>query len=112
MQQIKSAIIGKAWINGISNEIMPANFIMPSDIEFTANQSFLLGNLTFRTDRNLSIPVKVAKGEKLNLFANKKRDGKRDADFSVSVQLPVDQAEAIIATTKAGAQAWKEAHTT
>ena len=110
MKQIKSAIIGKAWANGTSNEIMPSNYILPQDMEFTANQSFILGNLTFRTDRNLSVPVKVSKGASLNLFANQKREGKRDADFSVSVLLDVEEANKVISATKAGAAAWKEAN--
>ena len=110
MQELKSAIIGKVWINERSNELAPTSFKVPQDMVFEANQSFMLGNMTFRTDRNLTIPVNVQKGTSLNLYANKKREGMRDADFSVSLTLPKEKAEAIIAATKAGAQAWKQAH--
>lgn len=107
MKQIKSAIIGKAWKNGESGELMPASFVISEDTVFSANQSFILGHLTFRTDRNLTVSVPMKKGSLLNLFANKKRDGHKDADFSVSVLLPVDEANTVINATKAGVAAWK-----
>lgn len=109
MQQIKNAIIGKAWSNG-SQELTPASFVMTADTTFSANQSFLLGNLTFRTDRNLTSPVTIKAGESLSLYANKKRPDHKDADFSVSVCLPIEEANLIISATKAGALAWKEAN--
>lgn len=110
MQQVKSAIIGKAWANTMSTELMPSSFKLSQDMAFTANESFILGNLTFKTDRNLITPVTVKEGAALYLYANRKRDGKKDADFSVSVLLDITDANRVIAETKAGVIAWKQAN--
>lgn len=108
--QVKSAIIGKAWIAPGSTAIIPATYTLPADMTFEANQSYLVAGMSFRTDRNLTVPVTVKAGEKLFFYTNTKRPGKQDPDFSVSVLLPTVEAEAVITTTKAGAEAWKNSN--
>lgn len=108
--QLKSAIIGKAWIPQGSTAILPANFVLPNDMTFAANESYLIAGMSFRTDRNLSVPVTVKAGEKLFFYTNSKRPGKQDPDFSVSVLLPTTEAETVINASKAGSEAWKATH--
>jgi hypothetical protein len=106
---VKSAIIGKMWINS-SKDLVPAAFELPVDMTFNANESYLLGNLTFRTDRNLTNPVNVKAGSKLMFYSNSKRPGFKDADYSVSVLLPVAEADAVIQSSRDGAAAWRDTH--
>lgn len=114
----KLAIIGRIWTNG-SSEIVPNTYALPKDMTFTANQSFLIGALSFKTDRNLSKPLTVKAGQNLVFFANaNKRTGINpitnmdyvDADYSVSVALPVEEANEIIENSIQSAVAWKTAH--
>lgn len=105
---LKTAIIGKAWVNTTTSAIIPANYVLPVDMTFRENESYLIGNLSFRTDRNLTIPVTVKAGEKLFFFANTKRAGFQDPDYSVSVLLPEAEALAVIENNKAGVLAWKQ----
>lgn len=106
--QLKSAIIGKAWRNEDESAIVKASVTLTEDMVFTANESYLINGLSFRTDRNTTIPVELKAGDKLFFYKNKKRAGMADPDFSVSVLLPVEQAEAFIANSKAGSEAWKK----
>lgn len=108
IEKVKSAIIGKAWRNSDVVGIMPASYTLPSEMVFNANESYLIGDLTFRTDRNTTIPVTVKAGQKLYFYANTKRAGKEDPDYSVSVLMSVEEAEAYIANSREGAEAWKE----
>ena len=110
IRKVKSAIIGKAWRNADSVGIIPASFTLPSTMVFQSNESYLVNGLSFRTDRNTKIPVTVKAGEKLFFYANTKREGKVDPDYSVSVLLPVEEAEAIIADSRSGSEAWKKEH--
>jgi len=110
MEQVKSAIIGKAWINADKGTMIPASHQLIEDMAFSANQSFLIGGLTFRTDRNIQEPIALKAGSNLYFYSNKKRDEKRDADYSVSVLLPEVQANKIIADSRNGAEAWRQAH--
>lgn len=105
---LKSAIIAKAWVNPKATAIIPANYTLPTEMTFEANQRYLLGELSLVTDRNLSSPVTIKAGEKLFFYANTKRAGKQDPDYSVSVVLPEDEAQAIIDMTRAGTEAWKK----
>lgn len=107
---VKSAIIGKVWLNDSVRTLVPAAYTIEQDTTFGANESYVLGNFTFRTDRNLTTPIAVKAGEKLYFYANKKRTGFRDPDYSVSVLLPVAVAEAVIEGSKLGAAAWRAAH--
>ena len=107
MDKVKSAIIGKAWVNPGFTAIVPASYALTEDMTFSANESYLIGGLSFRTDRNLSTPVTIKAGEKLFFYANAKRVGRQDPDYSVSVVLPVAEAEAVIQMTRAGSEAWK-----
>ena len=106
---VKSAIIGKAWTAAGSTAIVPASYILPTDMVFEANQAYLVGGMSFRTDRNLTVPVTIKAGEKLFFYTNTKRPGKQDPDFSVSVLLPSAEAEAVISNSKAGTEAWRKA---
>lgn len=116
--QLKSAIIGKMWINQDGTNIVPSSFTLPVDMSFNANESYLINNLTFRTDRNLNsstvegsvAPVSVKAGDKLFFYANNKRSGFKDADYSVSIQVSAEVADAIIANAKKGIEAWRVAH--
>lgn len=121
IRKVKSAIIGKAWRNADSVGIIPATFVLPSEMTFQANESYLVNGLSFRTDRNTKIPVTVKAGEKLFFYVNKKRPFPEftnpatglayvDPDYSVSVQLEPEQAEAVIADSKSGSENWKKEH--
>jgi hypothetical protein len=106
---LKSAIIGKIWLNG-SKEIRPATFTVPTDMTFEPNQSYMLGDMSFRTDRNLIKPIEVKANERLFLFPNNKRNGINDPDFSVSIKRPEAEANEIIENSKKKAQEWKDAN--
>lgn len=113
--ELKSAIIGKAWKNQKEQTIIPSSFTLPSDMSFSANQSFLVGSLTVRTNRHLNAsptaeevtPLELAAGTTLYFFTNGKREGHNDPDYSVSVRLPIAEAEAIIFNEREGAKNWR-----
>lgn len=109
ISKVKSAIIGKMWDNKgeDSDGLVPQKHVLKSDMTFEANQSFLLGEMTFRTDRNLPRKVTVKEGASLNFYANKKREGKQDADYSVSIILPEKEADELIDGAKANAEKWR-----
>jgi len=71
---LKNFIIGKLWINSVDGS-------RPGAI---------------RINRNLATDIILKAGATLFLNTNKKREGKQDADFSVSVLLPVDTANQLI----------------
>lgn len=108
MDKLKSAIIGKMWAN-VGHDIVPATYALPTDMIFNANESYLIGGLSFRTDRNLIEPVEVKAGARLFFYTNKKRADKQDPDYSVSVLLPEAQADEVIANSRAGAEKWRNA---
>lgn len=113
--QQKFAIIGKVWLNKTSKAIIPANIAMPEDITFNKNENYILAGMSFRTDRNLAEPVTVKAGDKLFLFNNpttpeRQEAGLKDADYSVSVQLPIKDAMRIIDGCTEGRMAWKAAN--
>lgn len=111
---LKSAIIGKIWVNDNNSSIIPASFTLPADMNFAKNESYLIGGLTMRTDRHLNAstveneeaPVAVKTGEKLFFYANNKRT-ENDPDYSVSVLLPVSVAETVIENSKKGLAEWR-----
>lgn len=115
MDTLKSTIIGRMWVNAGSNTMVPATYTVPADVTLSANESYLIGQLSFRTDRNLNAspvagevaPVVLKKGEKLFFYANNKRDGHRDPDYSVSVLLPSAVAETVINNSVRAVQAWR-----
>jgi hypothetical protein len=84
----------------------------------SANESYLIGNLTFRTDRYLNTsevyeeakPLFLPAGTQLFFFSNTKRTGHKDADFSISIKMPIKTAETIINNSKRGSAEWKEAN--
>ena len=75
---LKNFIIGKMWINSNDNN-------RPGSI---------------RISRSLPTDVVLKASTTLFLTPNKKRDGKNDADFSVTVLLPTETADALIAAEK------------
>ena len=107
IEQVKSAIIGKMWDNKAGASIMPSSHKLTEETTFKANQSFLIGDMTFRTDRNLPKDIKVEAGKSLYFYTNKKREGKRDADYSVSIVLPEAEAQSIIDGAKQLADKWR-----
>lgn len=108
IQKGKSAIIGKAWLNGPVVGIVPASYTLPETMTFNADESYLVNGMTFRTDRNTTIPVTVEKGQKLFFYANTKREGKNDPDFSVSVIMTEEAANAYIENSREGSENWKK----
>jgi len=121
--QIQSTIIGKIWLNNSRGKITDASFVLPRDMEFGKNKSFLINGMSFRTDRNLNAspdysatnrdayePLKLPKGAVLNFFGNDQRDGKRDPDLSVSTPLPIEQSELIIRNSEIAVELWKAEH--
>lgn len=118
MQVLKSTIIGRMWTPAGSSVMVPATYTVPSDINLSANESFLIGQLSFRTDRNLNssavagevLPVQLKKGDKLFFYANTKREGHRDPDYSVSVLLPEAVSATVINNSTRAISAWREAN--
>lgn len=110
---VKSAIIGQAWkpraTQGSANTITltPASIVLPQEMTFSADEQYLIGDLSFRTDRNLPMAVTVKAGERLFFYPNSKREGKQDPDLSVSVKLPAEVAEQVISGITAGREAWR-----
>ena len=110
IKQVKPAIIAKAWKNKDAKGLIPAQYILPEAMTFGQNESYILGDLSLRTDRNATIPIKVAAGEKLFFYSNNKReDHPEDPDYSVSVLLPVTEANAFIKNSKTGLEKWRAA---
>lgn len=115
---LKSAIIGKIWTNKAQDSILPNSFALPSDMAFGKNESYLIGGLSMRTNRHLNasleegneVPVVVKAGEKLFFYANNKRTD-NDPDYSVSVILPQQVAEAVIENDRRGLNDWRASHT-
>lgn len=112
---LKSAIIGRVWVNSDNKGIIPSSFTLPEDMTFSANETYLIGQLTFKTDRNLNAsavegetaPLSFKAGEQLFLYSNEKRAGHKDPDYSVSVRLPSEVAEAIITNSQRASDAWR-----
>ena len=71
---LKNFIIGKLWVNSVDGS-------RPGAI---------------RINRNLATDIVLKAGATLFLNTNKKRENKQDADFSISVLLPVDTANQLI----------------
>lgn len=71
---LKNFIVGKLWINSVDGS-------RPGSIKI---------------NRNLATDIILKAGSTLFLNHNKKRDGKVDADFSVSVLLPAETANQLI----------------
>lgn len=115
INQLKSAIIGRVWVNANNAGVIPSFITLPQEMTFSANETYLIGPMTFKTDRNLnassvegvSVPVVLPAGSRLNLYANTKRADHKDPDYSASVQLPTDVADTIINNSKRAAEAWK-----
>jgi hypothetical protein len=69
--------IGRAWINKVSEGSRgPA--------------------LSIQMDRNLSADITLSPGDRVYLWPNKKREGIRDADFRLSMDVPTALADEII----------------
>lgn len=115
MEVLKSTIIGRMWTPSESSVMVPATYTVPSDINLSANESFLIGQLSFRTDRNLNasavagetLPVSMKKGDKLFFYANPKREGHRDPDYTVSVLLPQSVSATVINNSIRSTEAWR-----
>lgn len=116
-QTTQAAIIGKAWINGDKMQLVPASIKLSQDMELNADESFLLGNLSIRTNRHLNssriagqvAPLTLKAGTVINLFTNSKREGKIDPDYSVNVILSAEDAKTIRDNEASGKLAWQAA---
>lgn len=75
---LKNFIIGKLWVNSVDGS-------RPGAI---------------RINRNLPTDIVLKASTTLFLNTNTKREGKQDADYSVSVLLPVETADALIAASQ------------
>lgn len=115
-----TAIIGKIWTNG-SMGVIDDFVVVPKDIVFKADTQYLIGSLSFRTDRNLNTstvpgqiaPLTMKAGDKLYFRPNDPRtDGihTQDPDITVSIKTTKEFATTIIDNSKAGRIAWKEAN--
>ena len=115
-----TAIIGKIWTNG-SMDIIPEFILVLKDKVFHANTSYFIGNLSFKTDRNLNTstvpgeiaPLTLKVGDRLYFRKNDQReDGvhTQDPDITVSIKTTKEFATTIIDNSKAGRIAWKEAN--
>lgn len=78
--------IGNAWIND-------------RDAEDASKP-----RLTIKLDRDLGLNITLTANAQLLLFANKKREGKQDADFRVAVSIPTEVADREIARQQALAE--------
>lgn len=67
---VQREFIGRAWINEVKKE--------------GSNQGTKFLNL--KIDRGIDLTL--VGGDSLTLWPNKKREGKQDADFRVSVEIP------------------------
>ena len=114
VSKVKTTIIGKAWVNQGVPTIMSQHFTLPADMNFSKNESYIIGGLTMRTDRSLNAsavdgveePVSLKAGEKLFFYTNQKRTP-ADPDFSVSVMLPEDVSNVVINNNIKGRDAWR-----
>lgn len=82
---VKSLIIGRAWDNG-------------TELNANGKQS---PRMRMILDRNLGIKITVGAGTEFTFWPANKRDGKRDADYNVAINLPGDVVDAEIARQKA-----------
>lgn len=60
--------------------------------------------LTIKLDRDLGLNVTLTANAQILLFANKKREGKQDADFRVAVSIPAEIADREIARQQLAAE--------
>ncbi len=79
--------IGNAWIND-------------RDAEDVSKP-----RLTIKLDRDLGLNITLTANAQILLFANKKREGKQDADFRVAVSIPAEVADREIARQQAASEA-------
>lgn len=114
--------IGRAWVNngviGRLLELLSPNaagvskVMTMSDVEagtmFKALAAAFIadgGNrkpvINITIDRDLPVAVTLSPLERVLLFPNVKRDGKKDADLRLSIELPADQANAVITAQRA-----------
>ncbi len=77
-QGLKNFIVGKLWLHSVDGN-------RPGAI---------------RISRNLPADITLQAGATLFLNTNLKRDGKMDADFNVSILLPVETADQLIQSQK------------
>lgn len=78
--------IGNAWIND-------------RDVDDDSKPK-----LTIKLDRDLGLSITLAANAQILLFANKKREGKQDADYRVAVAIPAAIADREIARQQAAAE--------
>lgn len=72
--------IGRIWVNEQKNENSP---VMSGVI-----------------DRNLGASITLSPNDRIVFFSNAKRDGKRDADLRVAIEVPAEVAESVIAAQR------------
>ena len=112
---MKSAIIGRAWKNKEDASIIPSSITVPSNMTFGANETYIIGALTFKTDFALNsslvegtvAPVELKSGDKLFFYTSNKREGHdKDPDYTVSVKLAEETANAIINNSRVAREAY------
>lgn len=108
--QLKSAIFAKGWANSNNpfETPTPQPYTFEKDVTFNAGQSYPYYGITVIIDRNLAEPLTLKAGTTISFFANSKREGKRDPDFTISAKLPIAQADAIINASKTALQDWRD----
>lgn len=68
--------IGRAWVN--ENP--------------TGRQALISGQI----DRDLGATILLGANDRIMFFRNEKREGKKDADFRIAIELPIAEADTII----------------
>lgn len=102
------------WFNDGVPCPLQKTFPITEDFTVRANTSYDLDDenkYSFRSDRHILNPFTIPAGSEVYLFKNRKREGEEganDADFSVNVSLPKEQAFAIREDIALGKEQWVE----
>ena len=72
--------IGRIWVNEKAGDNQPA--------------------MSGRLDRDLGAEITLSPNDRILLFPNSKREGKRDADMRVAIEVDAEKADAIIAAQR------------
>ena len=72
--------IGRIWLNEQKGETSPV--------------------MSGRIDRDLGASITLSPNDRIVFFSNTKRDGKKDADFRVAIELPAGVVDQVIETQR------------
>lgn len=86
-----------------ATRLLPIGLMWDNSEKVSGNQP----KLRIILDRNLGLKITLAPGSELVAFANKKREGRADADYRIAVQLPAEIVSQEIARQTAARNEWK-----